>query len=223
MKYSKTTFNSRRIRHTFNLIAGEPGKGGRMYPTESFYRNDERFEVYFCENRLSGEINGERLSNAELVSVIESLNEWETEQLIKACGGAKKFRHAYRKLHYENPVKTLDRDLKGNNSSLEEYLEISYRAGLNPLPALRARGIVVRFGGQNAACPHFTNEDVIVTLDEGYVTIVPNPWDSETAMNIVNKNLRFRLSQAAEIKRNKKFRLKNRIIRKRIVKYSSED
>ncbi|MCK9456858.1 MAG: hypothetical protein M0R31_06140 [Candidatus Riflebacteria bacterium] len=185
--------------------------------------SDEQLDVWFCDHRLYGEVDGEELSSGELISVINSLNEADTVRLIKECGGPKRFRHAYRKLHYENPVKTLDRDLKGNNSSLEEYLEISYRAGLNPLPALRARGIVVRFGGQNAACPHFTNEDVIVTLDEGYVTVVYNPWNADTAARIVNKGLKFRLEQAADIKRNRETRLKNRVIRKNIVKYSSED
>lgn len=197
------------------------------YPIETFYNSDEcpdeRFEVYFCENRLSGEIDGERLSNNELINEIDSLDEIDTVKLIKACGGPKKFRHAYRKLFYEHPVKVLDRELKDQNSSLEEYLELSYRAGLNPLPALRARDIVVRFGGQNTTHPHFTNEDIIVCLDSGYVTVIYNPWNADTAARIVNKGLQFQLDQAADIKRNRETRLKNRVIRKRIVKYSEED
>jgi len=195
------------------------------YPTITFYHpvSDEQFDVYFVDHRLYGMIDGEELSKDEMVSVIASLNESDTIKLIKACGGAKKFKHAYRKLHYENPVKTLDRDLKEiHSSSLEDYLELSYKAGLNPLPALRARGIKVKFSGQNTR-PHFTDEDIAVTYDEGYVNILFNPWNRETAKNIVNKDLKFRLDQAADKKRNREYRLKNRIIRKKIVRYSSED
>jgi len=197
-----------------------------MYPTISFYHpvSDEQFDVLFCDHRLYGQIDGEELSNDELISVINSLNESDKIKLIRACNGPKRFKHAYRKLHYEHPVKVLDRELKElNSSSLEDYLELSYRAGLNPLPALRAKGIKVRFGGQNTTHPHFTDEDIIVTYDDGYVTVIYNPWNRETAMNAVNKNLKFRLEQAAEIKKNREFRLKNRIVRKKIIKYSSED
>ncbi|MFA5657405.1 MAG: hypothetical protein WDA37_11745 [Dysgonamonadaceae bacterium] len=195
------------------------------YSTISFYDEDlnECLEIRLCDHRLYGQIDGEELSNSELISVIDSLNEVDTVRLIKECGGPRRFRHAYRKLHYENPVKVLDRELKDQNSSLEEYLQLSYRAGLNPLPALRSRNIVVRFGGQNTISPHFTNEDIIVCLYEGYVSIVYNPWNADTAARIVNKGLQFQLDQAADIKRNKEHRLKNRIVRKRIVKYSEED
>ena len=197
-----------------------------MYPTISFYHpvSDEQFDVLFCDHRLYGQIDGEELSNDELISVINSLDESDTIKLVRACGGPKRFKHAYRKLHYENPVKTLDRDLKEiHSSSLEEYLQLSYRAGLNPLPALRAKNIKVKFGGENTIHPHFTDEDIIVCLNEGYVSILFNPWNRETEKNIINKGLQFQLDQAADIKRNREYRLKNRIIRKKIVRYSSED
>ena len=195
------------------------------YPTISFYHevSNEQFDVLFCDHRLYGQIDGEELSNDEMISVIDSLNESDKIKLIKACGGPKRFKHAYRKLHHENPVKALDRELKDQNSSLEEYLQLSYRAGLNPLPALRAKNIKVKFGGENSINPHFTDEDIIVCLQDGYVTVLFNPWDSETATRIVNKGLQFRLDRAADIKKNREYRLKNRIIRKRIIKYSEED
>ena|SRR5690554_1600917 len=202
------------------------------YPIETFYNSDEcpdeRFEVYFCENRLSGEIDGEPLTNNELINEINSLDEVDTVRLIKVCGGAKRFRHAYRKLFWEPPVKVLDRELRENNSSLEEYLELSYRAGLNPLPALRARGIKVKFVGEYIGVwtvnQNFENEDLKVAYNfMGGVQIATNPWNRETETNIVNKDLKYRLSQAADIKRNKEHRLKSRIVRKRIIKYSEED
>ena len=194
-----------------------------MYPTISFYINeDDSLDIYLYNNRLYGELNGETLSDYELINEINSLDECDTVKLIKACGGAKKFKHAYRKLFYENPVKVLDRELRENHSSsLEEYLQLSYRAGLNPLPALRAKGIKVKFSGQNTR-PRFTNEDIAVTYDEGFVNIIYNPWDSETETNIVNKGLQFQLDRAADKKRNREYRLKNRIVRKRIVKYTED-
>jgi len=197
-----------------------------MYPTISFYHevSNEQFDVLFCDHRLYGQIDGEELSNDEMISVINSLNESDTIKLVRACGGPKRFKHAYRKLFYENPVKILDRDLKElHSSSLEDYLQLSYRAGLNPLPALRARGIVVRFGGQNTISPHFTNEDIIVCLNEDFVTVLFNPWNRETEKNLVNRGLQFRLDQAADIKKNREARQKRRVIRKKIIKYSSED
>ena len=202
-----------------------------MYPTISFYHevSNEQFDVLFCDHRLYGQIDGEELSNDEMISVINSLNESDTIKLVRACGGPKRFKHAYRKLFYENPVKILDRDLKElHSSSLEDYLQLSYRAGLNPLPALRARGIVVRFGGQNTISPHFTNEDIIVCLNEDFVTVLFNPWNRETETNLINKGLKFQLEKAARLKEfNDRFEPepepKKRVIRKRIIKYSSED
>jgi len=196
-----------------------------MYPTISFYHevSNEQFDVLFCDHRLYGQIDGEELSNDEMISVINSLNESDTIKLVRACGGPKRFKHAYRKLFYENPVKILDRDLKElHSSSLEDYLQLSYRAGLNPLPALRAKGIKVKFGGENTRDPHFTNEDIAVTYDEGFVKVLFNPWNRETETNIINKGLQFKLDQASDRKKNREFRLKNRIIRKRIVKYTED-
>jgi len=199
------------------------------YPTISFFHpvSDEQFDVFYVDHRLYGQIDGEELSSDELISVISSLNEHDTIQLIRACGGAKRFKHAYRKLLWESPVKILDRELKDQDSSLEEYLELSYRAGLNPLPALRARGIVVRFGGQNYISPRFTNEDVIVTLNEGYVNIIYNPWNRETETNLLNRGLKFQLEKAARLKEfNDRFEPKpepkKRVIRHKIIKYSED-
>ena len=166
----------------------------------SFYDEDlnECLEICLCENRLYGNLDGEDLSNAELIDCINSLDESDTIRLIKACNGPKRFKHAYRKLLWESPVKVLDRELRENHSSsLEEYLQLSYRAGLNPLPALRAKNIKVKFGGENTIHPHFTNEDIIVCLQDGYVTVLFNPWNRETEKNLVNKGLQFRLDQAA--------------------------
>jgi len=196
------------------------------YPTISFYdeEKNESLEIAFCDCRLYGNIDGEDLSNDELISVIDSLDESDTIKLVRACGGPKRFKHAYRKLYYENPVKILDRDLKElHSSSLEDYLQLSYRAGLNPLPALRARGIKVKFGGENTRDPHFTNEDIIVCLQDGFVKVLFNPWNRETETNLINKGLQFRLDQAADIKKNREARQKRRVIRKKIVRYSSED
>ena len=195
------------------------------YSTISFYNEDlnECLEICFHNHCLYGNLDGEDLSNAELIDCINSLNECDTIRLIKACNGPKRFKHAYRKLFWESPVKRLDRELKDQNSSLEEYLQLSYRAGLNPLPALRSRNIVVRFGGQNTISPHFTNEDIIVCLYEGYVSIVYNPWNADTATRIVNKGLQFKLDQASDVKRNREYRQKHRIVRKKIVRYSEED
>ena len=194
------------------------------YPTISFYLNedDDSLDIYFHDNRLHGVLNGETLTDYELITEINSLDEVDTVKLIRACNGPKRFKHAYRKLFHEHPVKILDRELRENNSSLEEYLELSYRAGLNPLPALRSRDIVVRFGGQNTISPHFTDEDIIVCLNEGFVTVLFNPWNRETETNIVNKDLKFQLEQAADIKKNREYRLKNRIVRKKIIKYSED-
>ena len=202
-----------------------------MYPTISFYHevSNEQFDVLHCDRRLYGQIDGEELSNDEMISVIDSLNESDKIKLIKACGGPKRFKHAYRKLYYENPVKVLDRELKElHSSSLEDYLELSYRAGLNPLPALRAKNIVVRFIGESTINPHFTDEDILVSLKDGYVTVIYNPWNSETEMNLINKGLKFQLEKAARLKEfNDRFEPepepKKRVIRKRIIKYSSED
>ena len=174
------------------------------YKIIRFYDEEmnESLVICFCDHRLYGNIDGEDLTPNELINCINSLSEIDTVRLIRECGGAKKFKHAYRRLFWESPVKILDRELRENNSSLEEYLQLSYRAGLNPLPALRARNIVVRFGGQNTISPHFTDEDVIVCLNEGFVTVLFNPWNRETETNIINKGLQFRLDQAADIKRN---------------------
>lgn len=196
-----------------------------MSYTIGFYNecSDEYLEIAFCNHRLYGNLDGEDLTPNELINCINSLNECDIVRLIKACGGPKRFKHAYRKLHWESPVKRLDRELKEvNSSSLEDYLELSYRAGLNPLPALRARGIKVKFGGENYINPHFTNEDIIVCLNDGYVTVIYNPWNRETATRIVNKGLQFKLDQASDRKKNREYRLKNRIIRKRIVKYTED-
>ena len=194
------------------------------YKIIRFYDEEmnESLVICFCDHRLYGNIDGEDLTPNELINCINSLDEIDTVKLIKACNGAKKFKHAYRRLFWESPVKVLDRELKDQNSSLEEYLQLSYRAGLNPLPALRARNIVVRFGGQNTISPHFTNEDIIVTYDNGYVTVIYNPWNRETEKNLVNKGLQFRLDRAADIKRNREARSKKRVIWKKIVKYSED-
>ena len=194
------------------------------YPTISFYNeDDDNLDIYLHNNRLYGELNGETLSDYELINEINSLNESDTIQLIKACGGAKRFRHAYRKLLWESPVKVLDRELRENHSSsLEEYLQLSYRAGLNPLPALRAKGIKVKFGGENTTHPHFTDEDIIVCLQDGFVNVLFNPWNRETEKNLINKGLQFQLDQAADKKRNREARSKKRVVWKRIIKYTED-
>ena len=195
------------------------------YLTITFFHpvSDEQFDVLYCDHRLYGQIEGEELSNDEMISVIDSLNESDKIKLIKACGGARRFKHAYRKLLWESPVKVLDRELRENHSSsLEEYLQLSYRAGLNPLPALRAKNIKVKFGGENTIHPHFTNEDIIVCLQDGYVTVLFNPWNRETEMNLINKGLKFQLDQAADKKRNREARQKHRVVWKKIVKYTED-
>jgi len=74
-----------------------------MYPTIYFCNEKcEMFDVYFNENRLFGEIDGEVLSNAELIDCIDSMTEIGTIRLIKACGGPKRFLHAYRELFRED-------------------------------------------------------------------------------------------------------------------------
>jgi hypothetical protein len=97
---------------------------------------------------------------------------------------------------------------------------------LNPLPALRAKNIKVRFIGENAINPHFTDEDILVTLKDGYVTVLFNPWDSETETNLINKGLKFQLDKAARLKEfNDRFEPvepKKQVIRKKIIKYSED-
>ena len=198
------------------------------YKIIRFYDEEmnESLVICFCDHRLYGNIDGEDLTPNELINCINSLSEIDTVKLIKACNGAKRFKHAYRKLFWESPVKNLDRELKDQNSSLEEYLELSYRAGLNPLPALRSKNIKVKFGGQNTISPHFTDEDILVSLKDGYVTVIYNPWNRETETNLINKGLQFQLDKAARLKEfNDRFEPvepKKRVIRKKIIKYSED-
>jgi len=93
---------------------------------------------------------------------------------------------------------------------------------------LREAGIKVKFVGEYIGVwtvnQNFENEDLKVAYNfMGGVQIATNPWSRETAMNAVNKNLKFRLDQAADIKKNRETRSKKRVIRKRIVKYSEGD
>ena len=173
-------------------------------------------------------LNVEPLPNNELIDRINSLSPADKVGLIERCGGSKRAKKMFRKLYYYPPIKALEWELKKQDSSLIKYLELSCRAGLDPLPALRARGIKVKFVGEYIGVwtvnQNFENEDLKVAYNfMGGVQIATNPWNRETETNLINKGLKFRLSQAADKKRNRETRLKNRTIRKKIIKYSSED
>jgi len=81
-----------------------------------------------------------------------------------------------------NPLRQLRADLRSQGTTLEEFLEVCYNCGLNPLPMLRVKGINVKYFKNTSYC------DVSVSHDERDRVVLSYPdygsdWDMWTRFN----------------------------------------
>jgi len=59
-----------------------------------------------------------------------------------------------------NPLRKLRADLRNQGTTLEEFLDLCYSCGLNPLPMLREEGINIRYYKDTSYCDvsvHYSN------------------------------------------------------------------
>lgn len=99
------------------------------------------------------------------------------EQMIHLLG-VKRFKKAYRKSRWLSQLRKVKVNFRDADTTLESWLETCYKAGVNPLPALRERGLKVIWGCQ---CPQ--NYDLSVYWSDGQSLTLGTPSLNPVALS----------------------------------------
>lgn len=69
----------------------------------------------------------------------------------------------------KNPLRKLRTDLRNQGMTLEEFLDLCYDCGLNPLPMIREKGINIKYYKDTSYCDvsvHHEGERIVLTYPD---------------------------------------------------------
>jgi hypothetical protein len=163
----------------------------------------------FIDNEHLSVVDNDRHYNMSNLTRLNTEYPEQFEQMINLFG-VKRFKKAYRKSLWISPLRRVKLNFINADTTLANWLRTCYLAGINPLPALRDRGLKVIWG---CSCPQ--DYDLAVYWSDNGALVLGTP-------NLNPVTLSGKYLDMQEEKRMYPA-LKRRIVHKSIRKQSEEE